>query len=147
MNAELRTDQIIGAWELAEWRIDYADGRAPTHPFGTQASGLLLYTADGFMSAGISRPGRPPLGGGSARHVDAATKCAAFDGYFHYQGRYAIEGSRVLHTVTQALNPDFVGTRQVREARLGDGVLELSAEDRLPGTSLTRHHLLRWRRP
>jgi hypothetical protein len=147
MSTGLHADQIIGAWELEEWRIGYGDGRAPTHPFGTKASGLLLYTADGFMSAGISRPVRPSLGGGSARHVDAATKCAAFDGYFHYQGRYAIEGSRVVHTVMQALNPDFVGTRQVREARLTGGVLELSAEDVLPGTSITRHHQLRWRRP
>lgn len=147
MNTGVHAAQIIGAWELVQWRIAYGDGRAPSYPFGTQASGLLLYTADGFMSAGISRSARSALGGGSARHVDPATKCSAFDSYFHYQGRYSIECGRVVHTVTQALNPDFVGTRQVREARLEDGVLELSAEDLLTGSTISRHHLLQWRRP
>ena len=137
---------ITGAWHLLGWRIEYSDGRAATHPFGECANGLLLYTPDGHMSAGISREEREGLGGGSARQADAAARARAFDGHFHYQGRYRIEGGTIVHSVTGALNPDFVGSEQVRRVRLVNDVLELSAEDLLPGTSVHRRHVLQWKR-
>jgi hypothetical protein len=146
MGGAPETGQILGAWELVAWRIDYDDGRPASYPFGEDASGLLLYTADGYMSAGISRAGRPGFGGGSVRHADAQARARAFSSHFHYHGRFGIEGDTIVHTVTGALNPDFVGTRQVRRARLEGGELELSAEDLLPGTTVRRRHVLRWRR-
>ena len=52
----LRAEQFIGAWSLIEWRIDYSDGRV-THPFGQNAVGQLIYSADGSMSVlGVSKP-------------------------------------------------------------------------------------------
>ena len=137
---------LHGGWDLLEWHIDYSDGRGRTFPFGPDAGGMLLYTADGCMSAGISRSGRAGLGGGSVRHASAGQRAAAFDGYFHYQGTYRLDGTRVVHTVLGSLNPDFVGTLQVRDAALHADVLELSAEDRVPGSEVRRRHVLRWQR-
>ena len=146
MHNSLEPARLCGAWSLREWRICYSDGRADTHPFGKDATGLLLYMGDGRMSAGISRAGRPGFGGGSVRSAGADAKAAAFDSYFHYQGTYAIEGDHIVHHVQDSLNPDFVGTLQVRHAKLVGDVLELSAHDTLPGTSMRRLHVLRWRR-
>ena len=138
--------QLHGGWDLLAWRIDYDDGRPASFPFGADASGMLLYTPDGCMSAGIARRERAGLGGGSVRHASAGQRAAAFDSYFHYHGTWSVDGGQVAHTVTGALNPDFVGTRQVRTATLAGDELELSAEDLLPGTAVRRRHVLRWRR-
>jgi hypothetical protein len=146
MSETVTAERIQGAWSLRAWRIDYSDGRASTFPFGEDATGLLLYSADGHMSAGISRARRGGFGGGSVRHADVEARARAFDSHFHYQGRFTIEGGNVVHAVSGALNPDFIGTRQVRAARLEGDTLELSAEDTLPDTAVRRRHVLSWRR-
>ena len=142
---------LLGTWHLVRWEITYGDGRAPTLPYGAQASGMICYTGDGNMSACIARGGRTRLSSDSVRSAPLAERLAAFESFFQYAGPYAIQGEpgkqQVVHSVTHALNPNFVGTRQVRNMAFGtDGNLTLSASDTLPGTTTARHHSLVWRR-
>ena len=142
---------LLGTWHLVRWQITYGDGRAPTLPYGADATGMICYTGDGNMSACIARTGRAPLSSASVRSAPVAERLAAFESFFQYAGPYTIQGEtgrqQVVHTVTHSLNPNFVGTRQVRNMAFGaDGNLTLSASDTLPGTQITRHHSLVWRR-
>lgn len=144
-------DRLVGAWHLAEWRITYSDDRAPSFPFGRDAQGLLVYSGDGYMSALIQRPSRPPLTGASAKHSPAEQRLAAFDGAFAYAGRYSVRGAEVIHHVSLALNPNFIGSEQVRAtawATTPNGTLQitLSADDDLPDTTVRRHHALIWQK-
>lgn len=142
------TNVLTGAWRLVTWRIDYDDRRPPTFPYGRDAEGLLCYTADGWMSALIGRSNRPRLSAESVRSAPAAERLTAFDSFFSYGGPYEVRDGQVMHKVVQALNPNFVGTEQVRDMTFGaDGTLTLSAEDELPGTTVRRRHSLVWRRP
>jgi len=139
---------LLGTWHLERWSITYADGRPPTFPFGEDVQGLLVYTHDGTMSGIIARAGRRPMSSESAKTAPPAEQLAAFQSYFSYAGRYAIEGDDVVHHVTQALFPNLVGTDQRRRMRFFDGdALELTAEDHVPGSSIVRTHRLQWRRP
>ena len=142
---------LLGTWHLVRWEITYGDGRVPTWPYGADATGMICYTGDGNMSACIARAGRAPLSSASVRSAPVAERLAAFESFFQYAGPYTIQGEpgrqQVVHTVTHALNPNFVGTRQVRNMAFGsDGNLTLSASDTLPGTAIARHHSLVWRR-
>lgn len=142
---------LLGTWHLVRWDIQYDDDRAPTLPFGEGATGLILYTADGTMSACIARAGRVRLSSDSVRSAPEGERLAAFESYFQYAGPYAIRSEngrqQVVHTVTQSLNPNFVGTRQVRDMAFdAGGGLTLSASDKVPGTSVARHHRLVWSR-
>lgn len=143
---------LMGTWHLKRWTISYSDGRAPTFPFGEDATGLIQYTHDGGMSACIARAGRPRLSGESTRSVPEAERLAAFESYFQYAGTFQTRetpsGPVVVHTVTHALNPNFKGTQQVRHMRFPvEGQLELSADDPLPGSpGVMRHHSLLWQR-
>lgn len=144
------TPSLTGCWQLQRWSIGYSDGRTPTLPYGEAATGLLLYSADGWMSACIARAGRGHLGSDSVRHAPPAEQLAAFESYFQYAGRYTVhqgkDGLQVVHSVTHSLNPNFVGTEQVRNMAFGvDGSLTLSASDSLTG-SVTRLHSLIWSR-
>ena len=130
---------LTGTWHLIRWEIE-AGGRV-SEPFGPGATGMLCYTADGHMQAVIAAGGRAPLSAPVPRQAPTGERAAAFDTYFHYAGSYEIlDGPRVVHRVSHALNPAFVGTEQVREIDLRGGVLTLSA------TEGPRHHRITWRR-
>jgi len=142
---------LVGTWHLVRWDISYGDGRAPTLPFGAAATGLILYTHDGNMSACIAQAGRAKLSSESVRSAPVEERLAAFESFFQYAGRYRIQRQdgrlQVVHSVTHALNPNFVGTEQVRWIDWpAEGQLALSASDALPGTAVARHHRLLWQR-
>jgi hypothetical protein len=148
---ELHTlrQRLLGAWTLQRWTIALDDGRAPQQPFGEGATGLIVYTADGWMSAAIARADRAPLSAASVRQVPVAEQAAAFEGYFHYAGRFSLalrEGvPHVVHQVQWSLNPGFVGSEQVRRLRFdGEQGLELAADEPVGGQ--LRAHRLAWQR-
>lgn len=141
--ATLEAERLVGAWQLQHWQVVYEDGTT-TEPFGPGAEGLLLYTADGWMSACIMAGGRARLSSGNPREAPEFERAAAFDGYFSYAGRWRILDRRVQHEVTVALNPGLVGTLQLRDAQLTERELTLSAEESARGG--TRLHRLTWRR-
>lgn len=142
---------LLGSWHLLRWEITYADGRKPTWPYGESATGLIVYAVDGWMSACIARAGRLPLSSDSVRTAPEAERLAVFESYFAYAGSYALRRdagrAQVVHRVTHALNPNFVGSEQVRNIDFDlHGRLTLSASDVVPGTDVARHHRLQWER-
>jgi Lipocalin-like domain len=154
MNASNTANPLLGAWHLQRWSIAYSDGRPDSLPYGADAQGLICYTADGFMSASIARAGRPRLSSESVRSAPVEERLAAFEGFFQYAGPYDVHqgahlptGQQVVHHVVMALNPNFVGTDQVRNVEFdAQGLLTLSASDTLPGSNVQRHHRLVWKR-
>ena len=141
----LSRDDFVGAWSLVDWRIEYANGRV-TRPFGEQPRGQLVYTRCGAMSATVSRFKREPLAQASARSASLDQKASAFDSYFHYAGRWQLDGDAVIHQVELALNSDMVGSQQRRVAKFdGAGGLTLSAVEAL-GDGQSREHILTWQR-
>jgi hypothetical protein len=142
---------LAGTWKLVRWEIAYGDARPASYPFGPEATGLIHYTQDGGMSACIARAGRPPLSSQSVRSAPPAEQVAAFESYFQYAGTYEVRQhqgrAQVVHHVTHSLNPNFVGSDQVRNVDFAaDGTLTLSASDTVPGSDVPRHHRLIWRR-
>jgi hypothetical protein len=128
------------------WRIEYpATGRI-TEPFGPAPEGLLLYTLDGYMSASMQRPARPRLSRENLATASDAEKSAAFASYLQYGGRWRVAGTDVHHVVELAMNPNLLGTRQVRAALLRGEELELRATEPLEGSSEVRLHRILWRR-
>lgn len=137
-----KLEDFIGAWQLKDWRIEYSDGGI-TRPFGEQATGLILYTQDGTMSASICVKQRPRFPKENARRANMDQKSEAFDSYFHYAGLWKLEGDTVVHTVTMSLNPNMAGTEQRRLAIFKDNSLTLSATEKLKN-GIERHHILEW---
>jgi hypothetical protein len=134
--------RLVGAWELARWYITYEDGSV-TEPLGPGAIGLLVYTADGWMSAAMMAAGRPRLSRGNPRAAPESERAAAFDTFFGYCCRWRIAGQAVEHHVTISHNPALVGTVQVRKVQMRGRTLTLSAEEPVPGGR--RVHRLQWR--
>ena len=51
-------ERLVGSWRLLSYEVRDGVGVRVGYPLGDDATGCLLYTADGFMSVQIMRPGR-----------------------------------------------------------------------------------------
>jgi hypothetical protein len=140
----IQRQQLLGGWRLVRWSIEYGAGRDPDTPFGETAGGLLLYGADGWMTATMHEHPRTPLSHPSARLASIESRAAATAEYLTYGGRWRIDGTAVIHEIAFALNPVLIGTTQRREAELRDGLLHLVAKETIGGRE--RLHRIVWRR-
>lgn len=141
----LAKNDLLGTWHLESWATSYSSSDQITLPFGDNPIGMIVYTNDNFMSASISRRDRTLFPANTAfRRSDPALLADAYLSYFHYAGRYTIEDNVVIHAVTQSLNPNFVGSKQLRRAELIGQTLLLSGVEDVAG--ITRTHKLVWHR-
>ena len=125
------------------WDIAYGDGRAATLPYGADARwALILYTADGWMNACIARGGRPRLSGDSMRRLPTRRSPGRLRKLLQlrrplHAARSTAGRPQVVHRVTMSLNPNFVGSEQVRDMHFdAEGRLTLSAADTVPGSDV-----------
>jgi hypothetical protein len=116
---------LLGAWRLERWSLEYEDGRPAEFPLGPDARGMLLYTAGGQVSATLMNTGQPSAS-------------------LAYAGRYDVRNGAVYHAIEIATDPTLVGMTTTRHiAREGD-VLTLSGPDFHAGTG--RSQKIVWRR-
>lgn len=116
---------LLGAWRLERWSLEYEDGRPPELPLGPDARGMLLYMPGGQVSATLMKASEP------------AASLA-------YAGRYDVRDGAVYHSIEIATDPTLVGITTTRHiAREGD-VLTLSGPDFHAGTG--RSQKIVWRR-
>lgn len=123
----MRREDIIGAWQLEEFRLVDVKGGV-TKPWGPGSIGLLMYTPDGYMAASIRSEDR--------------TRGTSFMGY---SGPFELGAGRVEHKVAVSSDSKLIGTTQVRSARLESGKLILSSAVSLYGGPGTSAELV-WRR-
>ncbi len=121
-------EAVLGAWELVSFVAHDATTGQDRQPLGTAPRGLILYTADGHMSAQLAQPD--------------------MGGYVAYGGRFSVneETSTLHHDVTVSMMPELLAQRQFRHAAVDGDFLTLSAT-RADDSGATTHSSLVWRRP
>lgn len=130
---------FIGTWHLIAYHAE--EGGVISHPFGPDASGLLVYTADGYMTGQVMRSGRLLLPSGYRKGGAPDIVLAAFDGYIAYWGRWQVDpdAGEIIHHVEGSLYPNWAGTEQRRKYYFEGDQLSLTAEMRRPGGSVSLH--------
>ena len=142
-------DRLQGTWELIESTSQRPDG-STFYPMGEDIRGLISYTSDGYVQVNLMRPGRPRHGGPQITAADPADPALSeiVRGYMAYAGRFRVDEAAgvVHHEFELALDPNLIGTPQVREITfLSDNEIELAATaGNADGT--TRRSRLLWRR-
>lgn len=132
--------RLIGVWRLVSFEV-HGPSQPIRRPFGPDAVGILIYTANGTMAGQLMRPGRTSFAsttitrGSDAELVEAAT------GYVAYAGTYSVTRDTVIHHVTMSLFPNLVGTDQHRRVAFDGEFLELSTPP-----DAGRVMILRWQR-
>ena len=118
------TTTLVGAWRLVSYELADSDGRV-RRPYGPTPAGLLIYSADGYMSVAFAQPDRPGFASGDALRGTTAEWAASAKTYTSYAGRYDVQGDRVLHHLDVSLYPDWLGATQERFFTLTDDRLTL----------------------
>lgn len=141
MNEEQVVQKLIGGWELVRWTTYHPDGTESV-PFGEDAIGIIMYTADGHMSCHLSMANRPLFSEPNIYAVsdaDLGQSVRAYSGYF---GTFSVDAAAgiVTHHVTGAWYPNFAAVNQPRHYAFEDDLLYLEAE---VGEDLVR---ITWRR-
>ncbi len=98
------------------------------YPMGRNASGLIIYSPDGYMSAQIMKTGRRPYAAGEMQDGTTEELSIAARGYLAYSGHYCVDGQQErlhLHMVI-SLFPNWIGSVQERHVHLEGELLTLS---------------------
>ena len=121
-----RNDSIIGTWKLVSALLTTLGGET-RKLLGENPSGFLTYTGDGRMTAILASSGRQPLSVADPVAAPAAERAEAFSSFTAYAGRYTFDGDRLTHHVEVSLFQNWVGTDQIRFAKLQGRRLTLTA--------------------
>jgi hypothetical protein len=119
---------------VGTWRLVSSEGRSSagdvSRPYGDGPVGLLLYGADGYMSATLMRPDRPPFASGDRLRSTPEEVRLASEGFLAYCGTYDLDASKglIVHHVTAADFPNIVGTDLVRRFVMENGHLVLETQ-------------------
>ena len=94
-----------------------------------------MYDAHGNMAAQVSQGKRTPFPVNDRKGGSDAETRAAFESYQAYCGTYRIDENEgvVIHTVTQALLPNWIGGEQRRQYEFIDGKLILRTPPMMVG--------------
>jgi len=140
-------ERLVGSWRLISYEVRDSDGELVGYPLGEDATGSLIYTADGLMSVQLMRPDRPRYQSGGIGDGTDAESAAAARGYVAYAGPYRVEGdSLVVHEPDVSLFPNWVDTTMVRDVVLDEPRLELTTPKPLPFGGRELIAVLLWER-
>lgn len=139
----MRSEDLVDAWR--ELGREFVSGDGKVAPDVARTS-QIMYTPDGFMGVVNTPAKRARVSEGtnlmSLDGISAAERAAASEGVVAYTGRYEVKGDLVHHVIYSALNPNLVGTMQIRRATIVGDDLTLSALPDARGNFFR----IRWRR-
>lgn len=142
-------DKLVGSWRMIDWVLLEGDKKlAPPLGPADQCGGLLIYSADGMMSAMLSAKDRENFTDGSIDGGTDAEKVKAYESIVCYAGSYSVDeiSERVTHQVEYATLPNFVGQRLERICIFeGDDVLKLDTPEMKFG-GVPRASYILWQR-
>jgi lipocalin-like protein len=116
-------DPLRGVWRLVSYSAKDPDTGDAMYPYGARAHGYLIYIDGQRMSALVTAEGRKLI---SSANPSAEERAEAFSTCTAYMGTYRWKGDCVVHDVDVALNQNWVGVQQVRQARLEGNRLTLT---------------------
>ena len=99
---------IVGIWRLVAYIFAPDDG-GQVHPYGENPTGLITYTADGYMHVAIMDTSRATYDANDFQGGSIEQHAAAARSYLAYSGRYEVLSDRVLHVVEVSLLPNRSG--------------------------------------
>ncbi len=121
-------EDLIGAWRLHDFILIDGDGNR-SRPWHPDSDGLLMYTANGFMSAAVA-------------------SIMAEDGersFVSYHGPFDVYDDRVVHHIEMSSNAALVGQDNVRTPDYDGETLTLTASPSMFGGEGTSANIV-WRR-
>lgn len=121
------SSRFVGTWSLESFHATTPTGDT-VHPLGESVVGRITYHADGRMSVQVMSKERPGFSANDPWKAPPDEITEAFRTYIGYLGTYTVdpEANEVTHELEVASIPNWIGSKQVRRYKFGDGTLRLS---------------------
>jgi len=129
-------EMVIGTWKMLRWtslKNEQPDG----YPMGEDALGQIIYSAEGYMEAFLMR---------ADYHTNPSTTDANANTCLAYGGTFRLDGDQVVHDVTFATLPHWIGRPLVRNMTWQDGELLLKTAPEFSKSGNRYEHQILWRR-
>lgn len=130
--------QLIGAWELVSYVANPVDSSSssPVYPFGTNAQGIVSYSAEGYMSAQLQYPGQAKLATAFPTEASESELAECTRRYIGYAGPYTLDyssaadgkGPVLVHHFVVSSFPNWRGEAQRRVFKIDGDLLTLTTE-------------------
>ncbi len=117
MSAE---ELLVGTWRVLAME-HYTDDGEVGRPFGNAPAGLIIYTAERYMTAVLMRPDRPQFAVNDILAGTADERASAFLSANAFAGRW----EEVVHHLEVCTFPNWVGTQQRRRFSVSSAELTL----------------------
>lgn len=132
-------EKVIGTWTLLEYSRENKDGER-FYPLGKDATGFLMYTPDGYMSAQLMAQGRRNYSLGELHTGTTEEMAQAAHAYHAYSGRFEVdeENQTLYHHMEVSMIPNRLGQVQ-------DRIIQMDG-DRITITSNATSSYIVWKR-
>lgn len=122
-------EQVIGTWTLLEYTREDKNGER-YHPLGKDATGFLMYTSDGYMSAQLMAQGRPDYSLGELHNGTQEEMAQAAHGYHAYSGKYEVdeENQTLYHHMEVSMIPNRIGQVQDRIVKVNGDHITITSD-------------------
>ncbi|MBT2373064.1 lipocalin-like domain-containing protein [Pseudomonas fluorescens] len=144
----LTKDALVGAWALLSFTETNSTTGVESFPMGPDPQGILLYTADGYMSAQLCTTSRDGFRsndmylGTGAEYMASGKTYLAYSGPYHFDERTGV----LEHEMAVSFFPNWAGQRQVRSASLYEDLLYLATVTPMSFNGSMKTAQLVWRR-
>ena len=140
-------EAISGSWRLLS-AVQHFDDGGRVAEFGPSASGYLVYTPEGTVTAVLGAADRPAVSASDPQGATAAEYESSAQRFVAYAGTYSIDetAGEVLHSIELSLYPNWQGRSQLRILHLEGDILTIVASPRTAADGRGFHSELRWRR-
>jgi hypothetical protein len=139
--AAVNLERFVGTWKLVSFETRGEDGEV-AYPFGKDALGYIMYSADDYMSVTVLPKNRRRFNTQDILGGTIEEKVTAAESYISYFGRYEVIQDRVIHHVEASFFPNWVGVDQERFYRFDGNRLTLSAAPMLINGKSQSAHLI-----
>ncbi|WP_299493981.1 lipocalin-like domain-containing protein [uncultured Shewanella sp.] len=125
---KIQKESLINTYKLISLENRHVTGEI-TYPLGSDATGILNYTANGFYFIHLMANNRPfhkenNLLSGTLEEIERS-----YRSYFSYAGTFHIEDNDIIHHVTYSSLPNWANTDQRRTIKWNQKQLMLSAKN------------------
>lgn len=141
MLAAVNPERFVGTWKLVSLETRGEDGEV-AYPFGKDALGYIMYSADGYVSVTLLPKKRRRFNTQDILGGTIEEKVAAAESYISYFGRYEVMRDRVIHRVVVSLFPNWAGVDQERFYGFDGNRLTLRAAPMLINGKSQSAHLI-----
>ena len=121
--------ELIGTWKFVSLTATKPSGEV-IYPYGENLFGMLVYTANGYMSVLLMDPERLRFASDDALGGTAEEVIEAYRKFDAYCGTYTVDADKgiVVHHLQGSKFPNWVGSDQVRHFRVSENTLTITAD-------------------